>query len=119
MSKIIKTMAVGQYGGHSIKNNKSVDITLKFAYSELPNYIKLIQLLNENIDISVKKQDEKSQMLGQFMLKEIRVDHDGEGIVKFNSMIDFVEADNINSLVGNDLFKVRFTAEIEDVGEGE
>jgi hypothetical protein len=117
--KEIKTKSLAKYNGHSFRQNKAVDIGLKFSYEELPNYIKLIQFLNENVEITVKRPDTPPQRLGTFMVKEIKIDHDGEGQVKFNSMLDFVEADEINTLVGDDLFKVMFKATSEEASEDE
>lgn len=114
MAKKIKTTAVASYNGHSIKTNKNVDLALKFRYDELTNYIQLIQFLNEDVTISVRIEDGKPMNLGSFRVKEIKVDGDGEGIVKFNSMLDFINADFINSLVGTDLIKVMFVAEVEE-----
>jgi hypothetical protein len=116
MAKATKVKSLAKYNGHSIKNNKSVDLGMVFAYEELPNYIKLIQFLNENISINVKVEDQESLALGTFMIKEIKVDHDGQGIIKFNSLMDHVEAQNINEIVGA-TFKVVFKAEIEEAGE--
>lgn len=119
MATKVKTTAVASYNGHSVKTNKNVDLALKFRYDELQNYIQLIQYLNEDVTITVKIEDGKPMNLGTFRVKEIKVDNDGEGVVKFNSMLDFVNADFINSLVGTDLIKVLFTAEIEDVEDEE
>jgi hypothetical protein len=116
--KVVKFKSVCKYNGHNIKANSSVDLNLKFAYDELTNYIKLLSLLNENIDVSVKIEDDAVQMLGVFMLKELKVDHDGESIVKFNSMIDHVEADMLNTLVGK-TFRVMFKANVEAEDEGD
>ena len=113
MAKEIKIKAIGKYNGHNIKVNKAIDLGLKFSYDELESYIKLIQLLNENISITTKNLDEKPIKLGTFMLKEIKVDHDGEGIIKFTSQLDYVDADGINQLVGTEQFKVMFEAMIE------
>ena len=110
--KIVKIKTLGKYNGHNITNNKAVNLTLIFAYDELPNYIQLIQLLNENVDIAAKIGDDKAMRLGSFMIKEIKVDHDGQGIIKFNSLMDAVEADSLNHLVG-ETFQVMFKAEVE------
>lgn len=114
MANVVKLKAHGAYNGHSFKANKSVDLSIKFAYSELTNYIKLIQLLNENVTIVAKKlAEETANKLGTFMIKEIKVDGDGEGTIKFNSQLDYVEADTINNLVGEE-FDILFKATIED-----
>ncbi len=121
MPKELKTRSLAKYNGHSIKTNKAVDLGLKFSYEELTNYIKLIQFLNENVTITIKRGDQKPQRLGTFMVKEIKIDHDGEGILKFNSMMDHIEPDELNTLVGEDLFKVMFeaTTEAADDGDGD
>lgn len=117
MAKKVKTVAIASYNGHSIKTNKNVDLALKFRYDELQNYIQLIQFLNEDVTVIVKVGDGKPTNLGIFRVKEIKIDGDGEGVGKFNSMLDFVNADAINALVGTDLIKVQFSAEIEEVEE--
>lgn len=114
MAEKVKVKAVGKYDGHSIKANKTVDLKLKFAYDELVNYIQLIQLLNENIIIKVKQSGRKSMNLGTFMVKQIKVDNDGEGKLTFNSMMDYAEVNNINNLVNDELFKIIFEAEVEE-----
>lgn len=111
-----KVKAMCSYGGHGIKTNGNVDLTLKSQYSELPNYIKLIQMLNNDVTITANTVDGKFG-LGVFRVKEIKVDHDGEGILKFNSLNDFVETDNLNRLISAGAttteFGVTFEADIE------
>jgi hypothetical protein len=111
MAKKLQTKVVASYGGHSIKANKSVDLTLKVKYDELEKVVMLLQFLNENIDITIKRQGQKAQQLGTFMLKEVKVDHDGASVVKFNSMIDHVNADDINTMVGEDLMQIKLDAD--------
>ena len=113
MTKKIDIKVNGQYNGHNIKPNGAVDVSLKFEYGELVNYIKLLQLLNENIVIAVKAGADKPKELGMFMLKDMKIGGDGEGVVKFNSSLDYVEADNLNGLI-SEILTVRFKAEIEE-----
>ena len=118
-TKVVKFSAIGKYKGHNIRDNKAIDLTMVFMYSELPDYIRLIQLLNENVFIGVKLGDAKPFKLGSFMIKSLNIDHDGQGTIKFNSMLDYVEADNINTIVGEEQIKVLFKAEIESEDEEE
>lgn len=111
--KHVETKVVAKYAGHSVKANKSVDIALKCAYDQLTNYILLIQFLNVDVKMVAKLAGEKPFELGTFRVKEVKVDNDGEGTLKFNSMNDFVNADNFNKLVGSDLVNVKFSADIE------
>jgi hypothetical protein len=63
--------------------------------------------------ITVKLPDEKPMKLGSFRVREVKIDHDGEGGLKFNSMSDYVDIDNLNKLVGTEFFTVMFTADVE------
>lgn len=110
---------MAKYNGHGIKANKSIDIAFKCAYDQLTNYIRLIQFLNVDTTIGVKISGEKPINLGTFRVREVKVDHDGEGLIKFNSMADFVNADCINQLIGSELVVLRCqaTVELEDEAE--
>ena len=121
MEQKIKTKVVGEYNGHSIKQNKNIDVSFKCKYDQLAEYIQLIQYLNVDTKIVVKLPDEEPFTIGTFRVKSVNVDHDGEGKVQFNSMTDFVELDGINRLVGTELIKILFTADVElpDTLEGE
>lgn len=110
----VKIKSIASYNGHAIKTNKNIDVSFKFAYSELTNYVRIVQFLNEDIQIIARLPDDSEKFsLGSFRLKELKVEHDGEGIAKFNSMSDFVDCESLNRLVGTELLKVLFMADIE------
>ena len=109
----VKVSTVGTYNGHSLKQNGSVDLTFKCAYSELPEYIKTIQMLNNDVVVMVKLPSEKPLKLGMFRIKDIRIDGDGEGTIKFNSTNDFVEVNNLNKIITTDPFQIRLKADVE------
>ena len=94
----IKVKEVVTYNGHSLGANGSVNLTLVASYSELVNTIKVMQMLNYNVTIKAKLQNGKPFVLGNFMVKQIVVDGDGESKLKFNGLIDYVEMDNLNIL---------------------
>lgn len=108
----VKIKCVGKYKNHSIRANKNVDVTFDCNYDELVNYIQLSQLLNENVDITVKIEKNKPFKLGMFMVKEIKINSDGSGTLRFNSQLDYVEANNLNLLSG-ELLQLLFKADIE------
>lgn len=113
MAKKVEIKAVGKYNGHNIKPNKSVDIAFKFDYSEMVNYIQLLQLLNENVMIGLKTgNDAKPVKMGMFMIKEVRVDNDGEGLIKFNSSLDYIEPESFNGIAG-EILQIFFRASVE------
>lgn len=117
----IKVKEVVTYGGHSLKANGAVDFTLKASYSELTNSIKLMQMLNNDVNIKAKVPGGKAMKLGMFRVKQIVVDGDGESVLKFNGLNDHIEMDNLNMLPLNDSdtkeFVVLLEAEIEEEDE--
>ena len=122
---IVKIKEVVTYAGHSLKANGAVDFTLKAAYSELTNSIKMMQMLNNDVDIKAKLPGSKAMKLGSFRIKQIVVDGDGESLLKFNGLNDHIEMDNLNLLPlnkdENKEFQILAEAEIEmeDENDGE
>lgn len=112
----IKVTVFCTYNGHAIGNNGNVNLMLKSRYSELTSYIQLIQMLNNDVKISAKQGGKNPFGLGVWRIKDIKVDHDGEGQLKFNSMTDFVEVNNLNNLVlcekGEEI-QITFNSDIE------
>lgn len=119
----IKVKEVVKYGGHSLSANGSVNFTLKAAYSELTNSIKLMQMLNNDVNIKAKVPNGKPMKLGMFRIKQIIIDGDGESTIKFNGLNDYIEMDNLNLLPlnsdENKEFVVLMEAEIEEEDDGE
>ena len=119
----VKVKEVVTYGGHSLKANGAVDFTLKASYSELTNSIKLMQMLNNDVNIKAKVPGGKAMKLGIFRVKQIVVDGDGESVLKFNGLNDHIEMDNLNMLPLNDSetkeFVVLMETEIEEENEDE
>lgn len=115
---IIKVREIVKYGGHSLSANGSVNFTLKASYSELTNSIKLMQMLNNDVSIKAKVPGGKAMKLGIFRVKQIIIDGDGESILKFNGLNDYIEMDNLNLLPlstdENKEFAVLMEAEIEE-----
>lgn len=121
MEKQVKVITEGVYVSHGVKKNKSIDLVIKAPYSELRNYIQTIQMLNENVDVSVKIGSDKPVLLGSFMISNINVDNDGEGKVRLNSQLDFVNANEINTLASrsDEPLKVLFKCKIDSEDESE
>lgn len=113
MEKEIKTKMVVKYNGHQVKANKSVDLSFKVGYDQLTSTVQVLQLLNNDVDIVAKLPDEPAIKLGSFRVQNVAINHDGESVIKFNSMSDFVETDNFNKLIGSDLIKIQLSAVIE------
>ena len=121
MVKEVSVKLVSMYDGHSIKQNGNVDLKLGCEYSELPNYVQLVQMLNNDINVAVKLPgDKKPIKIGMFRLKQLNVSHDGSAKISFSSTNDFVEVNELNRLVTDERFAVRCDSKIEiDDEEGE
>lgn len=119
----ISVKEVVKYHGHSLSANGSVNFTLKASYSELTNTIKLMQMLNNDVSICAKVPGSKPMKLGSFRIKQIVIDGDGESVIKFNGLNDYIEMDNLNLLPlnsdDNKEFVVKMDAETEEEEETE
>lgn len=124
----VKVKEVVKYGGHSLSANGSVNFTLKAQYSELPNTIQLMQMLNNDVNIKAKIPSGKPMKLGFFRVKQIVIDGDGESTIKFNGLNDYIEMDNLNLLPLNSDENKEFvvlmeaeieTDEMEEIDDGE
>ena len=93
MKKIVIKQFV-RYNGHNVKSNTTVSLNFKAMYSELTKTIQILQLLNNDVKIEAD-----GKPLGVFRVKNVSVSDDGESTLKFESMADAVEMDNLNSLV--------------------
>lgn len=110
----IKVRQVVKYSGHSVGANGSINLTLKASYSELTNTVNLLQLLNNDVSIKAKLPGGKPMKLGTMRVKDIKVDGDGESIVKFNGLSDYIEVDNLNGLIASEEFVVMYEADVEE-----
>ena len=70
----IKVKEVVVYGGHSMSANGSVNLTLKAQYSELPNSIRMMQLLNNDVDIKAKAPGSRAQAAALSRRRQIKTD---------------------------------------------
>ena len=120
---VIKVKQVVTYGGHAMSANGSVNLTLKATYSELPKSIQQLQMLNNDVNIKAKLPGGKPMKLGMFRIKQIVIDGDGESVLKFNGLSDYIEMDNLNLLPlntdENKEFTVMMEADVELEGEVE
>lgn len=117
----VKVKFEGKYQTHNIKSNQAIDITIKMSYSELTQYVQTLQMLNENVTLVSKIGTTKPKKLGTFMIKNLNIDGDGEGKLKLNSQLDFVDDLAINELAkrSDEPLMVLMKASIEDTGETE
>lgn len=115
----VKVKEVVKYNGHSLSANGAVGLSLKAAYSELVNTIKMTQMLNNDVSIKAKLPSmDKPIKLGYFKIKQINIDGDGESTIKFVGINEYIETDNLNLLPLNEdetkLFVILLETEIEE-----
>ena len=111
--KKIKIREVVGYNGHNVKANGIVLLNLKAMYSELVKTIQVLQLLNNDVKISVV-QGKSEESLGMFRVKNVNISDDGESVLKFETLAEAAEMDVINSLVGKEgEFVINMFAEVD------
>ena len=102
-----------KYNGHNVKSNTTVSLNFKAMYSELTKTIQVLQLLNNDVKIEADKKP-----LGVFRVKNVSVSDDGESTLKFESLAEAVEMDNLNSLI-NAENEIKITMEsVVDLEDG-
>ena len=115
----VKVQEVVNYKGHSVKSNGSVDLSFKAMYDQATESIKVLQMLNNDVKIIAKLPGQKPFEIGMFRIKNVLFDGDGESILKFNSINDYVELDKMNVLITSEKFVIRMEAEVEEENEEE
>lgn len=113
MEQHVEVKVIGKYNGHSVKANQSVDLSIKAGYDQLSQAIQLLQMLNNDVTIKAKIPDNKPFGLGTFRVQSVNISHDGESVIKFNSMADFTEVDNFSKLIGTEMVILKVEADIE------
>lgn len=109
----ISIKEIVSYKGHSVKANGNMDISFSAMYSELTNSIKVLQLLNNDVIIVAKLPGAKPVKLGSFNVKNVLFDGDGESVLKFTSLIDFVEMENVNKIISQENFAIKMESNVE------
>lgn len=109
----ISIKEVVSYKGHSVKANGNMDISFSAMYSELTNSIKVLQLLNNSVTVVAKLPGAKPIKLGSFNVKNVLFDGDGESVLKFTSLVDFIEMEAINSIISQENFQIKMEADVE------
>lgn len=102
-----------RYNGHNVKSNTTVSLNFKAMYSELTKTIQVLQLLNNDVKITAG-----DKPLGTFRVKNVSVSDDGESTLKFESMADAVEMDNLNSLINLENEVVIVMESVVDLEDG-
>lgn len=98
--QIIKARFVGRFDGANVTGKGILDLKFKLPYDELPEYIAVVKMLN-NV-ISIKTQipaiQEKAVELGDYRVKHLNIDGDGEAKFCLTTATEYAEMNNVNDL---------------------
>lgn len=104
--------------GNNVTAAGVVNLKFRAAYSELPQSVQTLVMLNQNVDVKAKLPGGKPFRLGWFMIKGVWFAGDGESDISLRGTVDSVEMDKVYSLPlahdENPEFQVLFEAEIEE-----
>lgn len=104
---------VVNYKGHSVKTNGNLDVSFTAMYDQITKSIEVLQLLNNDVTLTAKLPGAKPVKLGVFNVKNVIFDGDGESTLKFNTLTDYVEMNNINSIITQDSFQLKLESDVE------
>lgn len=99
MVKKISVKTFANYKAHSVNGKGVVKLTVSIAYVDLSDAVKLLQLLNSDVNVRAKFGNEKPFKIGIFKIDKFAVDRDGNVKVTFNSFTDYVEMNVIVKLI--------------------
>lgn len=102
MVKKISVKTFANYKAHSVNGKGVVKLTVSIAYADLSDAVKLLQLLNSDVNVRAKFGNEKPIKIGSFKIDKFAVDRDGNVKLTFNSFTDYVELDMIANLITED-----------------
>lgn len=89
---------VGKFDGTSVTAKGVVDIKFKLPYDEILNYIKTLQMLNNNVIVTSQVVPNPELALGEFRIKSLNISGDGEAKFCLTTTTEFAEMDNVNKL---------------------
>jgi len=92
-------------------NSKGITaITFETVYPQLFKVIQLFQLLNNVVNIAIKAEDEKIN-IGDYMLKSIAVNRNGEAKIVFDTESSMAKDDNLTRFMNDEEIKIRVKIE--------
>lgn len=96
--KQVMARIVGKFDGTNVTAKGVVDLKFKLPYDEILNYIKTLQMLNNNINVTSQIVPNPELDLGIFMIKSLNIGGDGEAKFCLTTTTVSAEMDNVNKL---------------------
>lgn len=94
----IVARVVGKFDGINVTAKGTVDLKFKLPYDELPNYIVILQMLNNNITVETQILPAEPLCLGDYIVKSLNIAGDGEAKLSLMTTTDTAEMDHVNTL---------------------
>lgn len=90
--------AKGIYNGSTVKKDFQVELKFLFTDDQLPKALGFVAGIGRNIKLRAMIVDDKLD-LGSFNIKKIQIDKNGNTLIVFASLIDYVNIQQINGLL--------------------
>lgn len=89
----------GTFDSSTTKSNGQQNMRLKFPYSEIVNYSKLLMVLGRTIKAIIVNDDGEKIKLGAIMVDKLTIDKDGEAKVSIVGETANIDMANICSII--------------------
>lgn len=89
----------GTFDSSTTKSNGQQNMRLKFPYSEIANYSKLLMLLGTTAKAVIVNDDDEKIKLGTIMIDKLTIDKDGEAKLSIIGETSNIDMANICSII--------------------
>ena len=89
----------GTFDSSTTKSNGQQNMRLKFPYSEIANYSKLLMLLGTTVKAVIVNDDDEKIKLGNIMIDKLTIDKDGEAKLSIIGETSNIDMANICSII--------------------
>lgn len=89
----------GTFDSSTTKSNGQQNMRLKFPYSEIANYSKLLMLFGQNLKAIIVNEDGEKIKLGTIVIDSLRIDRDGEAKLAIVGETSNIEMSNICNII--------------------
>lgn len=89
----------GTFDSSTTKSNGQQNMRLKFPYSEIANYSKLLMLIGQKLKAIIVNEDGEKIKLGTIIIDSLRIDKDGEAKLAIIGETSNIEMSNICNII--------------------
>lgn len=89
----------GTFDSSTTKSNGQQNMRLKFPYSEIVNYSKLLMLIGKDLKSVIVNEDGEKIKLGTIRIDSLKIDKDGEAKLAIIGDTSNIEMSNICNII--------------------